>query len=112
METPLFVKTHDMNLWLLQRTQRFPRHLRHSYTNRLESLAFEFEDLLLRANQTRGSERRALLEQADGQLQRLRVFLRYSLDLELLAANQMRYAFDQLDQLGRLLGAWLKGTDR
>jgi hypothetical protein len=45
-------------------------------------------------------------------LLRLRAFLRYAFDLQLLAANQLRYAGEQLDQLGRLLGAWLKGTDR
>jgi len=112
METPLFVKAHDWNLWLLQRTQRFPKHLRHSYTQRLESLAFDFEDLLLQANSVRGLRRRELLEAADSVLLRLRAFLRYAFDLQLLAANQLRYAGEQLDQLGRLLGAWLKGTDR
>ncbi len=42
-DTPLFVKTHDFNLWLFQHTGRFPKHLRHTYTNRLESLALDFE---------------------------------------------------------------------
>jgi hypothetical protein len=111
-ELPLFVKTHDWNVWLLQRTQRFPRHLRHSYTDRLENLAFDFEDLILRANSARGSRRRDLLESADCVLSRLRAFLRYAGDLQLLAVTQLRYASEQLDQLGRLLGAWLKGTDR
>ena len=49
-DTPLFVKTHDFNLWLFQHTQRFPKHLRHSYTNRLESLALDFEQALLMGN--------------------------------------------------------------
>ncbi|MFN5314108.1 MAG: hypothetical protein ACK5FF_06605 [Planctomyces sp.] len=49
-DTPLFVKTHDFVLWLLRHTQRFPKNLRHSYTNRVESLAFEFEELLVMAN--------------------------------------------------------------
>jgi hypothetical protein len=112
VDTPLFVKTHDWNLWLLQRTQRFPKHLRHSYTGRLESLAFDFEDRLLLANGARGRERREHLEIADTLLVRLRSFLRYAVAWQLLGAAQMRYAAEQLDQLGRLLGAWLKGTDR
>ena len=111
-ELPLFVKTHDWVLWLLQRTQRFPRHLRHSYTDRLENLAFDFEELLLRANAVRGRQRRALLDAADCVLCRLRALLRYAGDLQLLGSAQLHFASDQLDQLGRLLGAWLKGTDR
>jgi len=111
-EMPLFVKVHDWNLWLLQRTQRFPRSLRHSYTDRLEKLAFDFEELILRANSARGRQRREWLEAADSVLSRQRALLRYAGDLQLLAVNQLRYASEQLDQLGRLLGAWLKGTDR
>ncbi len=111
-ETPLFVKTHDWNLWLLQKTQRFPKHLRHSYTNRLETLAFEFEEALVMANQGRGKERVRWLQRADGRLVCLRTLLRYAYDLKLFGSSQIRYAAEQLDQLGRLLGAWLKGTDR
>lgn len=53
--TPLFVKTHDFNVWLFQHTQRFPKHLRHTYTNRLESSALGFEEALLPANAARGA---------------------------------------------------------
>ncbi len=49
-DTPLFVKTHDFTLWLFQHTGRFPKHLRHTYTNRLESLALDFEEALLMAD--------------------------------------------------------------
>ena len=79
-DTPLFVKTPDFNLWLLQRTQRFPKHLRHSYTVRLENLAFEFEEALLLANQARGTDRRRMLHAADGKLLCLRVLMRYAYD--------------------------------
>ena len=112
IETPLFFKTHDLNVWLLLHTQRFPRHLRHSYTQRLENLAFEFEECLLMANQSRGTTRRQFLQTADGKLTCLRAFLRYARALELLGGRQIHYAAEQLDQLGRLLGAWLKGVDR
>ena len=100
-DTPLFVKTHDFNLWLLQRTQRFPKHLRHSYTVRLENLAFEFEESLLLANQARGTGRRRMLHAADGKLLCLRVLMRYAYDLKLLGASQVRFAADQFDQMGR-----------
>ncbi|MEZ6055497.1 MAG: hypothetical protein R3C01_02210 [Planctomycetaceae bacterium] len=52
-ETPLFVKTHEFNVWLLNHTQRFPKNLRLSYTSRLEGLSFEFEELILMANAVR-----------------------------------------------------------
>jgi hypothetical protein len=108
----LFVKTHDFNVWLLQHTQRFARHLRHSYTNRLETAALEFEEALLMANSARGLERAHWLARADGRLVCLRALLRYAYDLEMLAGNQVAYAAGLVDELGRLLGAWQKGTNR
>ena len=59
-DTPLFVKTHDFVVWLINHTQRFPKHMRFSYTNRLEGLAFEFEESILMANVCRGEPDRTL----------------------------------------------------
>jgi len=81
-DTPLFVKTHDFNVWLLGRTRRFPKHFRYTLMQRLENLALEFEELLLMANVYRAGERRKLLQQADGVLLCLRMRLRYTLDFE------------------------------
>ncbi|MCH7725070.1 MAG: four helix bundle protein [Planctomycetes bacterium] len=67
-DTPLFVKTHDFLLWLLLRTQRFPKHLRHSYTLKLETMALDFQEAILMANTVRGSERLTWLDRADGKL--------------------------------------------
>jgi hypothetical protein len=110
--TPLFVKTHDFLVWLLKHTERFPRHLRHSYTNRLESLAFDFQEAILLANSVRGERRRELIERADGKLLCLRALLRLATDLQLLGSRQVQFAAEWIDELGRLLGAWLKGTGR
>ena len=111
-DTPLFVKTHDFNVCLLNHTMRFPKHFRYTLTQRLEILALEFEELLLMGNAVRGAERRRLLVQADGTLACLRVRLRYALDFQLLSGGQIRFASECLNELGSLLGAWLKGTDR
>jgi hypothetical protein len=110
--TPLFVKTHDFNVWLFQHTQRFPKHLRHSYTHRVESCALDFELLCIQANAVRGDQRLDLLQQADATLACLRALLRYALDFSILAGNQFQYAAQCVDELGRLLGAWLKGAGR
>ena len=68
-DTPLFVKTHDFILWLIRHTQRFPKNLRHTYTQKVENAAFEFQE-------------------------------------------QVQHAAERVDELGRLLGAWRKGTNR
>jgi hypothetical protein len=110
--TPLFVKTHDFILWLIRHTQRFPKNLRHSYTLKLEMMGFEFQESILMANAARGPQRSQWLQTADGKLVCLRALLRFAYDLQLLAGNQVEHAARLVDELGRLLGAWRKGTDR
>jgi hypothetical protein len=110
--TPLFVKTHDFLLWLIQHTQRFPKNLRQSYTLKLETMGFEFQESILMGNAVRGPERSRWLQRADGNLVCLRALHRFAYDLKLLAGNQVQHAAERIDELGRLLGAWRKGTDR
>jgi hypothetical protein len=75
-DTPLFVKTHDFLLWLIQHTQRFPKNLRHTYTHKLETLALEFQEAILMANAVRGQQRSQWLTRADGKLVCLRALPR------------------------------------
>ena len=81
-------------------------------TLRLESAAFDFEQAILMANSLRDHERYLWLLQADGRLVVLRSLIRYTLDWHLLGGKQIQYAAEAIDELGRLLGAWLKGIDR
>jgi hypothetical protein len=99
-------------LWLIRHTQRFPKNLRHTYTQKLEITALDFQEAILMANAVRGTERSQFLARADGRLVCLRALLRLAYALELLGGNQVKYAAERIDELGRLLGAWKKGTDR
>ena len=110
--TPLFVKTHDFNLWLFERTARFPKRLRHSYTHRLETLALDFEQTLIIANSSREQARLARLREADATLACLRTLMRYAYDFETISVRQLEFSARQMDELGRLLGAWIKGSGR
>ncbi len=111
-DTPLFVKTHDFAVWLIRHTQRFPKNLRHSYTHRLEETLLSFQEALLMGNAERGEARLRYLVRADGKLVCLRALLRLAVALQLLGGLQIKYAAERIDELGRLLGAWRKGTGR
>ena len=87
-DTPLFVKTHDFLLWLIRHTQRFPKNLRHTLTNKLETTALDFQQAILMANAVRGADRSQWLVRGDGRLICLRALLRLAYALELFSANQ------------------------
>jgi hypothetical protein len=110
-QSPIFARTHDLLLWLLERTARFPKHERFRMARRVEEGVFAFRDLLLQAGRLPKEERdekRRLLAEADLELDRLRFAVRLCQELKLLSFKQYEYCAERLVEIGRLLGGWVK----
>ena len=104
-ESPAFVRTHDLLLWLLQTTRKFPREQRFVMAQRLHERAFAVQDALNAAVLDAANEARHLLL-ADIALLSLRKSLLLAYQLGLLSAAQFRHV-SQLDgDVGRLIGSW------
>ena len=106
-QSPIFVKTHDLLLWLLQHTAKFPKSERFRMAKRVEDSAFRFYDLIARATKA-GDKRRSVLLEADLELDRVRLNVRLCVELKLLNGAQYEYAAAALVEIGRLLGGWIK----
>jgi len=110
-ESPIFLKSFETLVWLLDRTRKFPKHQRFVMAKRIEEAALSFHDSLVWA--TKAAARSDALGQADFHLERLKVYNRLSMKLQLLSFGQYEYLGRELDELGRLLGGWqraLKGS--
>jgi hypothetical protein len=99
----------DTTRWLLQKTHRWPRHLRQTLTQRVEAICLEALELITAAAYTR--QRRALLADLDDRLNRLRVLLRLAHELAVLPHGHYLDAIARLAEAGRMLGAWRKRPD-
>ena len=75
-EMPIFAKTYDFLAWLVPLTNNFPRAQRHTVTQRLLDAALSFLERLVDANTVRGQARVKLLEAADAELDKVRLYLR------------------------------------
>ncbi len=93
-------------LWLFQHTKKFPREERFRLAARIESVAFTFHESLLYAAKTKDLSK--YLPKADAELDMLRAYLRFSLELTYTTPKQYQYAAGLMTELGKLLGAWLK----
>lgn len=106
-QSPIFTKTTDFILWLLNHTESFPKSERFRLAKRMEDSAFEFYELLIEA--TRSTKRkRQLLVQADVKLEKLRLYVRMSQQRKLTSLSQYRFAAGFMVEIGKLLGGWLK----
>ncbi len=102
----LFEKWMDTTRWLLERTERFPKRLRHSLTERIDLLAIAIlEDVTGAAYR---KDPRPDLANANSRLNRLRVVLRLAHELKVLSHDHYREGAERLGEAGRLLGGWMR----
>jgi hypothetical protein len=110
-QSPIFVKTYDLLLWLIPRTTTFPREQRFVLARHVQDNALRFQEYLIKAGtlpKTNRQAKLACLNQADVELTKLRFHLRLCRDLKLLDPGQHRHVSHMVDEIGRLLGGWFK----
>ena len=107
-QSPVFVRTYDLLLWLLRATAKFPREQRFVLAKAVQETSLRFQENLIEAGLSRGRSRQRALVRADVDLTKLRFYLRLCQDLELITSGQYRHVAEMVSETGRLLGGWRK----
>src|SRR4051794_13786765 len=105
-ELTVITKTYDLILWSCHHTSRFPRNHRFVLGDRIERNLYEMLETLIQARYTR--QRQGLLEKANLLLEILRFQMRLAKDLQCLKVDSYAFAAKAIDEIGRLVGGWLK----
>jgi len=101
-------KAYDLTLWLLPKVEKFPRSFRFSVGERIVAAALDLLLLLVDASYARQKD--TLLVDANRRVNALRFLLRLSNDLRLLPEARYAFASQRLDEVGRMVGGWLKAA--
>jgi hypothetical protein len=107
-ELIVITKTYDLILWSCNHTSKFPRNHRFVLGERLERNLYDLLELLIRSKYTK--QRLELLEQANLLLEVLRFQMRLAKDLKCLKAESYGFAARALEEIGKLLGSWIKSS--
>jgi four helix bundle protein len=114
MDTPdmvIFTRTYDLLTWLLPHCERFPRAQRFVVTRRLTDAALDFQEHIIEANALPpGPARLARLQTADGDLGKLKLYLRLVFRWGWLTDRQYEFVSENVTEIGRLLGGWIRRT--
>ncbi|HOZ46738.1 MAG TPA: diversity-generating retroelement protein Avd [Candidatus Hydrogenedentes bacterium] len=93
--------------WLLPTTEKFPKKVRLTLSNRIDNLALDVAMTLTEAQYTKSPAN--AIRQANLLLTKLRILLRLSHTLAFLPHKQYEHASRKIDEVGRMIGAWGKG---
>lgn len=105
---PLFVQWEQTVGEVLDRTAKFPKSVRFTFTGRIDNLALDVLERIVEAQYTSGQAKRRALEAIDLSLTRLRVLLRLSHERRFLSHRAYEHLMRRVDDAGRMIGGWRK----
>lgn len=109
-ELAVIRRTFDLVKWSCGHTSQFPRNHRFVLGERIERRMYDLLETLIQARYTR--ERQGLLRQANLNLEVLRFQMRLAHELQCLKTRSYGFACETLQEIGRMVGGWLKASER
>jgi hypothetical protein len=107
-ELSLFIHWEKTLGDLLDRTAKFPKAVRFTFTTRIDNLALDIIESLTEARYARPGRKGALLKDIDLSMARLRVLLRLCNQRGYLDHRGFEHVMRYLDEAGRMIGGWRK----
>ena len=108
-ELVVITKMYDLILWSCNHTGKFPRNHRFVLGERIERNLYDVLETLIEAKYSR--VRTPLLQHANLRLEILRFQIRLAKDLQCLKVESYGFASRAVDDIGRLIGGWLKSDE-
>ncbi len=105
-DPPLFVLWYDFLKWILQKTEKFPRKIRFTLSNRIDNLSLDILGGIVEARYS--GDKVDTLRRIDLNIEKLRVLLRICHDLGYLDHKGYEYAARHMREAGKMVGGWRK----
>ncbi len=105
-ELPIFTHWVQFLEWLLPTTERFPKRVRFTFSDRIDNLALDIALDLVEARYTH--DKLPILYRLNLRLEKLRVLLRLCHRLQYLPHAGYEHAAKSINAVGKELGAWIK----
>jgi len=107
---PALEKAYRFVLWVVPALDKFPRSQRFLLGDRIETTALNVLEGLIEATYSKQVE--PILRSVNLALEKLRFLFRLSKDLRYLDLKRYEFVAREIDEIGRLVGGWLKAARR
>jgi len=110
-QPPVYTSLVNLIGWSLDRTASLPKSHRFTFGERVDRLSLDCLELALEAIWSPPGSKAAPLRRLNLNLEKLRVFWRLICDRRWISAQQLLFVSQLLDEIGRMVGGWLKSID-
>lgn len=108
-ELPIFSKWFDFVKWLFPFSDKLPKKIRFSVTNRINNLALDVIEDLIEAGYSRN--KMTALRAANLRLEKIRILLRICFEEQWIPHKNFQHAIKMVNEVGKMLGGWMKQQD-
>lgn len=105
---PVFTLLSELLSWSLDRTADFPKSHRFTIGQRIDNFTLDALERCLEAIYAPAAGKRVPLMQLNLLLEKLRVFWRLAHQRQWLSQQQLFFVIRKVDEIGRMVGAWMK----
>lgn len=109
-DIPIFKRSYELYRRLHELRAHVAKQDRHTLWQRLENNALAVLEGILRASTMTKSEKLSVLEQVSHDLNVTRIFIRLAKDTKVLDIGKYDDFQQQIDEIGRMLGGWIRQT--
>lgn len=109
-DLPIFAKWTDFLKWLHFKTEKFPKKVRFTFSNRINNLALDIVESLVEARYSRSKF--LPLKQTNLNLEKLRILFRIAYESKIVPYETYEHGVKKLNEVGRMLGGWMKSSNK
>ena len=109
-DIPIFKKAYDLYKLFHEYRKVVPKQDRFTIFERCEHLILDLIENILQASGEQKQEKVPTLQRASLKLNMLRVFIRLMKDVKAIDAKKYVALESVVDEIGRMLGGWIRST--
>jgi hypothetical protein len=102
----IFSKAYDLLQYLHKEIAGFPKYEKPVLGRRIYDSLLQILEYIITANEE--TDKYLHLKKASVELEKLRIFIRLAFDLRLISVKKYGFACQCIDEIGRMLGGWIK----
>ena len=106
LEIPIFAKLYDFYKNLSQAIEKFPKTKRYGLGQKLDQIALELIEFIVRASYLQREQKPPVLEKSIVSADILKILLRLAKDNKAIDNKKYLQLESNLQEIGRMLGGW------
>lgn len=105
-EYSIFTKYYGFLKYMIDRIETFPRISKFTLGDRILNLLYDIMDILIESIYTK--KRYEKLININILLERLRIYVRISMEKRYISIKQGEYIFGEINEIGKMIGGWIR----